>query len=60
MVSHGGDHVTGFTASFSRFVDDKLAVIVLTNMMRFDIRTLVRRVGGFYNPALVPTEAATP
>ena len=30
IVSHGGDHVTGFTAYFGRFVDDELAVIVLT------------------------------
>lgn len=60
IVSHGGDHVTGFTAYFGRFVDDKLAVIVLTNMMPFDIRTLVRRVAGFYVPALVPATTGQP
>ncbi|HJP85957.1 MAG TPA: serine hydrolase domain-containing protein [Gemmatimonadaceae bacterium] len=54
VMSHGGDHVTGFTSYFARFTDDKLAVIVLTNMMPFDIRTLARRVAGFYVPALTP------
>jgi CubicO group peptidase (beta-lactamase class C family) len=54
VMSHGGDHVTGFTSYFGRFTDDKLAVIVLTNMMPFDIRALARTVAGFYVPALVP------
>ena len=54
VMSHGGDHVTGFTSYFARYTDDKLAVIVLTNMMPFDIRTLTRTVAGFYVPALVP------
>ena len=35
IVWHSGDHVTGFTANFSRFTNDKLAVIVLTNLMPF-------------------------
>lgn len=45
---HGGDHVTGFTAIFSRFIDDKLAVIILTNLMPLDIGTITKKVAGFY------------
>jgi D-alanyl-D-alanine carboxypeptidase len=52
IVGHGGDHVTGFTANFSRFIDDKLAVIVLTNLMPLDIGGITRKVAGFYVPAL--------
>jgi CubicO group peptidase (beta-lactamase class C family) len=48
IMGHGGDHVSGFTANFSRFTDDKLAVIVLTNLMPLDIGSITRRVAGFY------------
>jgi D-alanyl-D-alanine carboxypeptidase len=54
IVGHGGDHVTGFTANFARFTDDKLAVIVLTNLMPLDINGITKRVAGFYVPALIP------
>jgi hypothetical protein len=57
MMGHGGDHVTGFTANFARFTDDKLAVIVLTNLMPLDIGAITMRVAGFYVPALVPAKA---
>jgi D-alanyl-D-alanine carboxypeptidase len=57
IVGHGGDHVTGFTANFSRFTDDKLAVIVLTNLMPLDIGGITRKVAGFYVPALIPAKA---
>jgi CubicO group peptidase (beta-lactamase class C family) len=57
IVRHGGDHVTGFTADFSRFPDDKLAVVVLTNLMPLDnIVDITRRVAGFYVPALIGRE----
>jgi hypothetical protein len=56
MMGHGGDHVTGFTANFARFTDDKLAVIVLTNLMPLDIGGITRRVAGFYVPALLPVK----
>jgi D-alanyl-D-alanine carboxypeptidase len=49
-MGHGGDHVTGFTANFSRYTDDKLAVIVLTNLMPLDIGTITTRVAEFYIP----------
>lgn len=60
IVGHGGDHVTGFTANFSRFTDDKLAVIVLTNLMPSDIGGITRRVAGFYVPALLPARTGAP
>lgn len=56
-MGHGGDHVSGFTTNFSRFTDDKLAVIVLTNLMPLKIVDITRRVAGFYVPALIPTKA---
>lgn len=56
-MGHGGDHATGFTANFSRFTDDKLAVIVLSKLMPLYIGSITRRVAGFYVPALIPTKA---
>jgi hypothetical protein len=60
VVAHSGDHITGFTANFSRFIDDKVAVIVLTNLMPLDIGTITRRVAGFYVPALLPANTGGP
>jgi CubicO group peptidase (beta-lactamase class C family) len=57
IMGHGGDPVTGFTSNFSRFTDDKLAVIVLTNLMPLDIGGITRRVAGFYVPTLIPAIA---
>jgi D-alanyl-D-alanine carboxypeptidase len=59
IMGHGGDHVTGFTSNFSRFTDDNLAVIVLSNLMPLDIGAITRKVAGFYVPALVPAKAET-
>src|SRR5688572_23184410 len=60
IVGHGGDHVTGFTTNFSRVTDDRLAVIVLTNLMPLDIGGITRRVAGFYVPALLPARTVEP
>ncbi|MFL5631939.1 MAG: serine hydrolase domain-containing protein [Gemmatimonadaceae bacterium] len=57
VMAHGGDHVTGFTAIFARFIDDKVAVIVLTNLMPFDIRAVTIGVAGFYVPGLAPASS---
>ncbi|MFL5585256.1 MAG: serine hydrolase domain-containing protein [Gemmatimonadaceae bacterium] len=57
VMAHGGDHVTGFTAIFARFIDDKVAVIVLTNLMPFDIRAVTMGVAGFYVPGLAPASS---
>jgi hypothetical protein len=60
VAGHAGDHLAGFTANFSRFTDDKLAVIVLTNLMPLDIGGITRRVAGFYVPALLPAKTGEP
>jgi len=52
VMSHGGDHVSGFTANFSRFIDDKVGIIVLSNLMPMDIGAITKKVAGFYIPAL--------
>jgi hypothetical protein len=56
VAGHGGDHLTGFTANSSRFIDDRLAVIVLTKLMPLDIGGITRRVAGFYVLALLPAK----
>jgi D-alanyl-D-alanine carboxypeptidase len=48
VTGHGGDHVSGFTSNFSRYADDKLAVVVLSNLMPFDIGAATRGVAEFY------------
>jgi hypothetical protein len=60
VAGHGGDHLTGFTANFSRFIDDKLAVIVLTNLMPLDIGGITRGVAAFYLPAVLPAKTGGP
>jgi D-alanyl-D-alanine carboxypeptidase len=60
IMGHGGDHITGFTANFSRFTDDRLAVIVLTNLIPVDIGGITRKVAGFYVPALLPARTGEP
>jgi CubicO group peptidase (beta-lactamase class C family) len=52
IVSHGGDHVSGFTANFSRFVDDKVGIVVLANLMPMDIGAITKKVAAFYIPSL--------
>jgi CubicO group peptidase (beta-lactamase class C family) len=52
IMSHGGDHVSGFTANFARFIDDKVGIVVLTNLMPMDIGAITKKVAGFYIPAL--------
>ena len=53
VMAHGGDHVTGFTANFARLIDDKVAVIILTNVMPLDIGSITKRVAGYYVPTLI-------
>jgi CubicO group peptidase (beta-lactamase class C family) len=57
LMAHGGDHVTGFTANFSRFIDDKVGIIVLANVMPLDIGEIVKGIAGFYVPGLGQTKA---
>lgn len=53
-INHGGTFITGFHANISRFVDEKLTVIVLTNRVSSDPSTLGYAIAGIYNPNLRP------
>jgi D-alanyl-D-alanine carboxypeptidase len=54
-IHHEGG-IPGFSSDFERFVDDRLTVIVLTNVTNHDLEDLALRVAGFFAPALVPAE----
>jgi D-alanyl-D-alanine carboxypeptidase len=55
-ISHAGG-ITGFTCDISRFVDDGITVIVLTNTDAADPSALTAGVAGRYVPALAPAAA---
>ncbi len=58
LIQHGGAW-QGFTAQISRFVDDSLTVIVLTNLAGADPGSIAQQVAGRYVPALrVPDRTA--
>ena len=59
IIAHGGDHVTGFTANFFHFLDDKLGIILLTNGMPVNIGDITRTIAGFYISAR-PTKTGGP
>ena len=52
LISHGGDFSTGFSAQIDRFVDDRLTVIVLTNLAGALPARIARIVAGTYIPAV--------
>jgi CubicO group peptidase (beta-lactamase class C family) len=54
-IRHGGAW-QGFTSDISRYVDDKLTVIVLTNRIAAAPEAIGRGVAGFYVPELAPIE----
>lgn len=56
LVQHGGS-LPGFRAQISRFVDDKLTVIVLTNGDDANRGALARNIAAFYIAGLVPERA---
>lgn len=58
LISHGGG-IPGFNTSISRFVDDKLTVIVLANSDTADADSLANAIAAFYIPALA-TNAPKP
>lgn len=59
VVGHGGS-LNGFRSEFGRFVDDKLTVIVLTNLNENNPVEIARGVAGYYVPALKPVPAPKP
>lgn len=53
LVHHGGS-LPGFRAQISRFVDDKLSVVVLTNGDSADPNLLALQIAALYIPGLIP------
>ena len=53
LVHHGGS-LPGFRAQFSRFVDDKLSIVVLTNGDNADPNLIALGIGALYIPGLIP------
>lgn len=53
LVHHGGS-LPGFRAQFSRFVDDKLSVVVLTNGDNADPNLISLGIAALYIPGLIP------
>ncbi|HKQ74092.1 MAG TPA: serine hydrolase [Blastocatellia bacterium] len=58
QVRHGGS-LPGFRAALSRFVDDKLTVVVLTNGDNVDPMAIALGVADLYIPGLIPVRAVT-
>jgi hypothetical protein len=55
LIEHGGAW-QGFTCDISRFVDDGLTVVVLTNFAVARPGVIAHTVAGLVNPALQPKE----
>ena len=57
VIEHGGAW-QGFTCNISRYVDDKLTVVVLTNLDAGHAQPgkIAHTVAGLYVPALMPAE----
>jgi CubicO group peptidase (beta-lactamase class C family) len=53
LVHHGGS-LPGFRAQISRFVDDKLTVVVLTNGDNANPNFIALGIAAFYIPGLIP------
>jgi CubicO group peptidase (beta-lactamase class C family) len=53
LIEHGGAW-QGFTSFIARYVDDKLTVIVLTNLAGADPGKIAHGLAGLYNPELMP------
>jgi CubicO group peptidase (beta-lactamase class C family) len=53
VIEHGGEW-QGFTTHIARYVDDKLTVIVLTNLAGGEPGKIAHGIAGLYNPELAP------
>lgn len=58
LVRHGGT-INGFRAEFARFVDDNLAVIVLTNSYEASTDAIAAGVASRYIDGLIPKRVMT-
>jgi len=52
-VNHGGS-LPGFRAQFSRFIDDQLSIVVLTNGDNADPNLIAIGIAALYIPGLIP------
>jgi CubicO group peptidase (beta-lactamase class C family) len=57
LVQHGGS-LPGFRAQISRFVDDRLTVVVLTNGDNADRKSMALNIAAFYVAGLIPERTA--
>ena len=55
VIEHGGSW-QGFTTNISRYVDDGLTVVVLTNLAGANPPSITHHVAGLVNPALMPRQ----
>ncbi|HEX7185988.1 MAG TPA: serine hydrolase [Thermoanaerobaculia bacterium] len=55
VVQHGGEW-QGFSSHITRYIDKKLTVIVLTNLVGVDTGSIVDGIAGLYDPELAPIE----
>ncbi len=53
-ISHSGGHRTGFASNISRFVDDRLTVVVFSNCGGSGVDRLAQRMAGVFVPDLIP------
>lgn len=53
IIEHSGAW-QGFTTNISRYVDDKLTIIILDNLAGFSPVGLTHRIAGIYNAELMP------
>ncbi len=58
LVEHGGEW-QGFTGFISRYVDDKLTVIILTNLSgQGELGPMAHHIASIYNPKLISKETS--
>jgi CubicO group peptidase (beta-lactamase class C family) len=57
IIEHEGEW-QGFNTNISRYVDDKLTVVVLTNLADSNPDEITHHVAGLYIPELMPSKAA--
>ena len=55
-IGHGGANSTGFETDISRFVDDRITVIVFANCYPVGVHRLARQVAGVFVPEIAPAE----
>ena len=56
FVQHAGGHITGFTSSIVRYLDDDLSIVVLVNAGFANPTKMAFAIAGLYVPELRPPE----